>query len=44
VEIPRENTEKNLIEIPEGGKATIMADEFFNVYDKTGPGMSNCKP
>ena len=32
------------IEIPEGGKATIMADEFFNVYDKTGPGMSNYKP
>ncbi len=36
--------EKALIEIPEGGKATIMADEFFNVYDKTGPGMSNYKP
>ena len=28
----------------EGGVATIMADEFFNVYDKTGPGMSNYKP
>ena len=26
------------------GVATIMADEFFNVYDKTGPGMSNYKP
>ena len=24
--------------------ATIMADEFFNVYDKTGPGMSDYKP
>lgn len=36
--------EKDLIEIPEGGVATIMADEFFNVYDKTGPGMSNYKP
>ena len=36
--------EKDLIEIPEGGKATIMADEFFNVYDKTGPGMSNYTP
>jgi len=36
--------EKDLIEIPEGGKATIMADEFFNVYDKTGPGMSNYQP
>lgn len=36
--------EKDLIERPEGGVATIMADEFFNVYDKTGPGMSNYKP
>jgi hypothetical protein len=36
--------EKDLIEIPEGGMATIMPDEFFNVYDKTGPGMSNYKP
>lgn len=36
--------EKDLIEIPEGGMATIMSDEFFNVYDKTGPGMSNYKP
>ncbi len=31
-------------EVPEGGVATILADEFFNVYDKTGPGMSNFKP
>jgi hypothetical protein len=31
-------------EVPENGVATIMADEFFNVYDKTGPGMSNSKP
>jgi hypothetical protein len=31
-------------EVPEGGVATIMSDEFFNVYDKTGPGMSNSKP
>jgi hypothetical protein len=31
-------------EIPEGGIATILSDEFFNVYDKTGPGMSNSKP
>lgn len=31
-------------EVPEGGVATILADEFFNVYDKTGPGMSNSKP
>jgi hypothetical protein len=36
--------EKDRIEIPEGGKATIMADEFFNIYDKTGPGMSDYKP
>ena len=36
--------DKDLIEMPEGGVATIMADEFFNVYDKTGPGMSNYKP
>jgi hypothetical protein len=31
-------------EVPEGGVATILADEFFNIYDKTGPGMSNSKP
>jgi hypothetical protein len=36
--------DKDLIEKPEGGVATIMPDEFFNVYDKTGPGMSNYKP
>lgn len=36
--------EKDLIETPEGGVATIMSDEFFNVYDKTGQGMSNYKP
>jgi hypothetical protein len=30
--------------IPETGIATIMPDEFFNVYDKTGPGYSNYKP
>jgi len=36
--------DKDLIETPENGIATIMADEFFNVYDKTGPGMSNYKP
>jgi hypothetical protein len=36
--------ETDLIEKPEGGVATIMPDEFFNVYDKTGPGMSNYKP
>jgi len=36
--------EKDLIETPENGVATIMPDEFFNVYDKTGPGMTNYKP
>ncbi len=36
--------DKDLNEKPEGGMATIMADEFFNVYDKTGPGMSDYKP
>ena len=36
--------EKDLVEVPKGGVATIMPDEFFNVYDKTGPGMSNYQP
>ncbi len=36
--------DKDLIETPEGGVATIMPDEFFNIYDKTGPGMTNYKP
>jgi len=36
--------DRDLNEKPEGGVATIMADEFFNVYDKTGPGMSSFKP
>lgn len=36
--------EQDLTEKPEGGVATIMPDEFFNLYDKTGPGMSNYKP
>ena len=36
--------EKDLVEKPEGGVATIMPDEFFNVYDKTGPGMTNYRP
>ena len=36
--------DKDLIERPANGVATIMADEFFNVYDKTGPGMTNYKP
>lgn len=36
--------DEDLIERHEGGVATIMTDEFFNIYDKTGPGMSNYKP
>jgi len=36
--------DQDLIEVPVSGIATIMADEFFNVYDKTGPGMTNYKP
>lgn len=34
----------DLILVPQTGVATIMSDEFFNVYDKTGPGYSNYKP
>jgi hypothetical protein len=36
--------EKDLIETPENGVAAVMPDEFFNVYDRTGPGMTNYKP
>jgi len=36
--------EEDLILVPATGIATIMPDEFFNVYDKTGPGYSNYKP
>ena len=36
--------DKDLTEVPVGGVATIMSDEFFNVYDNTGPGMSDYKP
>jgi hypothetical protein len=36
--------DKDLIERPTSGFATIMPDEFFNMYDKTGPGMTNYKP
>lgn len=36
--------EQDLIERPQGGVAFLMADEFFNTYDKTGPGMMNYKP
>ena len=36
--------DKDYIEVPVTGVATIMPDEFFNIYDKTGPGMGNYKP
>jgi hypothetical protein len=36
--------EQDVIETPADGVATIMVDEFFNVFDKTGPGMTNYKP
>jgi hypothetical protein len=36
--------DKDYKETPENGVATITSDEFFNVYDRTGPGMGNYKP
>lgn len=36
--------DQDYIEVPVSGIATIMPDEFFNIYDKAGPGMSNYKP
>ena len=36
--------DKDLIETPANGVASVMPDEFFNVFDKTGPGMTNYKP
>ena len=36
--------EQDLIETPQNGVATIMGDEFFNIYDKTGPLQMNYKP
>ena len=35
--------EHDLIETPEDGVATIMSDEFLNVYDKAGPDQMNFK-
>jgi len=35
--------DQDLVLVPATGIATIMPDEFFNVYDKTGPGYSNYK-
>ena len=34
----------DLLLVAETGVATIMPDELFNVYDKTGPGYSSYKP
>jgi len=36
--------EKDVIEIPETGVATIMSDEMQNIWDKCGPGMTNYIP
>jgi hypothetical protein len=36
--------DRELIETPVGGVATIMPDEFFNVYDKAGPPQMNYQP
>jgi hypothetical protein len=36
--------DQDLTLVPSTGIATIMPDEFFNVYDKTGPGYSSYKP
>jgi len=36
--------DKDLIEKPTTGLATLTSDEFFNVYDKSSPDMMNYKP
>lgn len=36
--------EQDVIETPENGVATIMSDELFNIYDKTGSPQMNYKP
>ena len=36
--------DQDLILVPATGMATIMSDEFFDVYDKTGQGYSSYKP
>jgi hypothetical protein len=36
--------ENDVIEIPVSGVADIMPDEFFNVYDRCGEGMTNYTP
>jgi len=36
--------DEDLLLVPATGIATIMPDEFFDVYDKTGPGYSNYRP
>ncbi len=36
--------DQDVIEIPDNNLATIMTDELFHVWDKTGPGMTNYRP
>ena len=43
-EIPASGSAGVYLSAAAGGVATIIPDEFFNIYDKTGPGMSNYKP
>ena len=35
---------QDLMETPDNGVATIMSDEFFNIYDRTGPPQMNYQP
>jgi hypothetical protein len=44
LDIARASMSPALYSFPQTGIATIMPDEFFNVYDKTGPGYSSYKP
>ncbi|HTY24047.1 MAG TPA: hypothetical protein VMC85_13010 [Desulfomonilaceae bacterium] len=36
--------DRDLVLFPASGVATVMSDEFFNTYDKTGPFYSNYQP
>lgn len=36
--------DRELIERPTSGVATVVADEFFNMYDRTDPTMTNYQP
>lgn len=44
LEFRTEVLDKDLLLEPETGLAKIMPEEFFNVYDRTGPGYSSYKP